>query len=209
MKRCLLMLLIGLIGWMPLAPAWAADAELIRLPAEARLETLAPAALAVDPFDRSDLWTNATYALAGSALANLLLIALIGGLSAGHEALAPDSGPLIDLWGPSALALELVPLVATPVLMQAWSPDAEYAQFGASLIGSLSAGLVQILLMVPLFFAFRQDTASATVFVLMPIALITAILFQALGAAWGHELGQNLQLSSDGQGLSLSYRWRY
>lgn len=234
MQRSLILLLIGLLWWQPLAAAWAEtrteikaetnDAELIRLPADSRsfeqfrdssaMLAQAPQADApYQPLDRSDLWTNATYALAGTALANLLVVITIALLSVGQEATTPGSEAYLDQVGPFALVLDLVPALATPVFMHAWSPQADQELFTASVIGSLIATALQLALMTPIFLTYSQGKVSDTYYVVLPATLATGMLFQALGSAWGHELGQNFGFSTGSSnrlpGVVLSYKWAY
>lgn len=229
MKRSLILLLIGLLWWQALAAAWAeptdskagpAETELIRLPADSRSVgpstdsglMLAQADAPYQPLDRSDLWTNATYALAGTALANLLLVVTIAALSVGQEAISPGSAAYLDQVGPFVLVLDLVPAAATPLFMHIWSPQAEPELFSASLTGSLIATALQLALLTPIFLSFYHGQVSDTYYVVLPAALATGMLFQALGSAWGHELAQNLGFSTGSEklpGVVLTYRWAY
>lgn len=215
MKKALIALLTLLFSCQHLSTA-SAQAETsfqLEIPAEASL-ALAVTRLEqyqqIAPPDRTDLWMNATYALGSSALSNTLLLLVITGLTLGQEALAPDAPAYLDLSGAATLGLLVVPMVATPLLMHAWSPEAEWEHFNGSVIGSVAMTGAQLVLMTPLFVIFNQGNINDTYWALLPTALITSILFQALGSAWGHELSQNLVLSSvKGQGLQLSYQLKF
>jgi hypothetical protein len=197
LQRPLLSLLIGFLCWQPVC--WlplAAQAEIIRVEFPAQIEP-----------DRSDLWMNASYALGGSALSNSLVMVTIAGLGLALSAYNTNAPPLLDIVGPSSLYLLLITATATPLLMHLWSPEAESQYFMGSLSGSLIMTVAQALLMIPLILLFNKGNISDTYWALLPSAFITSVLFQALGAAWGHEFAQNWDLAAlPGQGLQLTYR---
>lgn len=211
MKKALICLLTVLFCWQPLA-----SANILFNESLFQRELTAATELSLEPYyqltqpDRTDLWMNATYALGASALSNTLLMIIIAGLSLGQEALAPDASSYLDMSGPSTLGLLVVPMLATPFLMHTWSPKAEWEHFNGSVLGSVALSGAQLVLMTPLFIGFNQGNINDTYWALLPMAFITSVLLQAMGASWGHELSQNFSVSSlKGQGLQLTYQLQF
>ncbi|MEZ0369666.1 MAG: hypothetical protein ACAI44_11315 [Candidatus Sericytochromatia bacterium] len=232
--KLLLILLIGLFCWIPCSgalalgsAALASEPELILLPA-AELTGTADTLLTADGrlaladreeqdlhADRSDLWTNVTYALGGSAIGNALVALVIflnNTISA--DALAKNTANAANTdWlnaaGPATLGLLILPMLVTPLMMHLTSPAAENGLAAWSIGGTILATALHLLLMLPFYLIFNQGDLSGTYIAILPAAFISAVLLEALGAAGGHELGQNLRLASTQQGLLLSYRWEF
>ncbi|PKL76939.1 MAG: hypothetical protein CVV27_07715 [Candidatus Melainabacteria bacterium HGW-Melainabacteria-1] len=181
-------------------------AEINMLPAE-----VVPLAQAVglDPADRSDAWLNATYALGGSALSNGLIVLSIAIMSLALAAISPDSEDYLNISGAGSVMLLSLSAAGTPLLMHLWSPEAKAELFSASLIGSVAASSVVLILMAPFYVLFNQGDVSGTFWTILPTAFITALLLQALGSAWGHELADNWRVQASEQGLVFAWHWRF
>lgn len=163
----------------------------------------------LDPADRSDAWLNATYALGGSALSNGLIVLSIVIMSLALSAISPDSEEYLNISGAGSLMLLSLSAAGTPLLMHLWSSEAKAELFSASLIGSVAASSVVLILMTPFYFLFNQGDVNGTFWTILPTAFITALLLQALGSAWGHELGDNWRVQASEQGLVFAWHWRF
>lgn len=197
--RSLLGLLICLLCWHGLAPwhgaALAAESpavEWIRLDPVGWEPARQQPTIDLTNEAQGDVWLNATYAFGGSALSNGLIVLSAVLLGLILEATSPTAEPYLDIAGPGTIGLMVFSAAGTPLLMHLWSPEARGEYIAFSLIGSLAASGAVLLLMLPLGLLFNQNSFNDTFYLLLPPALITTVLLQGLGAAWGHELGENL-----------------
>lgn len=201
LKRGLSLGLLLLLCWWPLAPAWA---EVLTLPENTRQAQLQ--ATEVLPPDTNDYWMNATYALGGAATGNALaggMIIVAGGLGSAFSATPPE-----DVSGVWMASLLVLPMLLTPTFMHLFSPESDPELFYWSLLGSSAAAVLHALLMIPLFVLFGQGNGAETFYLLAPAAFVSAVLFESLGAAWGHQLGEGLKFEGmAGGGLQLSQQF--
>jgi len=159
----------------------------------------------------ADYWTNSAYAIGGSAAGNgaiflsILMLDLAPLLFTGEE---EEPADLISSAGPWLFLLGLIPIISTPWIMHANSPEADWDSIVWTSLGSLLSVLLHSLLIVlPLSFAFQQESPTQTFYLVAPAAMLTGILLEGLVSAQFHQFSERWQVSGAPRGgIMLSHQ---